>query len=200
MLEGFEVFIGQKVCIFRVKYVIMSFLIREVKMKDAILKAFETYLDRPATQKDMEGAFTFACGYAAGQDAAAKRRELKLIPPSEEIVRYLEGVTGVLEANSYETLAMWREKSEHFVLEQVRCGGYLQTIAKAEDNTTVCLSIQLYTLNGEKILVVEATSRYVDYELVDKWLKKYMPETAFKDDNRLNKYDAMNAGNLRVNR
>ena len=168
-------------------------------MKDALLKAFESYLDRKATDQDMEKGFTFACGFAAGQESAKSRRELKLLAPSEEVKRYMDGIEGVLEANNYETLAIWRDAKEHkhFTFEQERNGGYLVTIARAEDGTVICLSIQLYRLDDKKILVIEPTSRYVDYELVDKWLKKHIPDSAYKDETRINKTDAMNVGNLR---
>ena len=170
-------------------------------MTDKLLAAFKEFLDRDPSEGDMEKAFTFACGYSAGQKCAAEQRKLKLIEPSNEVKEYLVDIAGVLEATSFETHALWQQGKDHpdwnMVFEQDRMGGYLQTVACTDDHKVrVCVGIYIWKLNGKKILVVEPTSNYVDYELIEEWLKKYMPSSAYKGD-RLNKTNASNAGNLR---
>ena len=166
---------------------------------DEVSNAFAKYLDRKPTEEDLHLGFTFACGYAAGEEAARNRRELKLREPSEEIKKYMDGVVGVLEANSFETLSIWKmyntTNEAKGTFDQERNGGYLVYVARSEDGSVVTISLSRFTFNGMSILVYSDESEIVDHSLIDQWIEKYAPPTAWKNG-RLNKTNATNHGNL----
>lgn len=115
--------------------------------------------------------------------------------PDEEIVKFLEGVVGVVEANSYETLCLWKEETgerKTSWIDDTR--GILEVIGHIGD-LPVCISLRTATVDGHKILFVDPTSRVVDHEMVQLWLEKNLPKSAF-EGNYINRADAMNFYNV----
>lgn len=117
----------------------------------------------------------------------------------DTIAKYMEGVVGVVDANSYESLALWREwhKDLGKSWEDSR-GGYLVTVGHYMKRP-VCLSMFVNVVDGHRILFIEATSAMVDHHLIDKWLKKNLPATAWANRGSgkyVNRVDSMNFHNV----
>jgi len=110
---------------------------------------------------------------------------------------FLNGVVGVVEATSYESMCLWREY--HLAREKSwvqDLGGYLPTVGHI-DGRPVCLSLHINTVDGHKLLFIEATSQVVDHSMIEEWLKANLPATAFRDDGKyLNKENSMNFHNV----
>lgn len=111
--------------------------------------------------------------------------------PDDELVRFLDGVVGVIESTSCERSYVY----EHCVNNAKRSWGdghvgIGRTIGLLA-GMPIHVSIFINEISGHKIAFVEATSTIVDYDMVRKWLEKVMPRTAF-DGDRLNFTDATN--------
>lgn len=123
----------------------------------------------------------------------------------EEMQKFLEGVIGAVEADSYSQHMLWseyhyrpREGFDPLTWEQGMSGlmeiiGYLKI--NGEDRP-VCLSLFKARVKGELILFYHATSQVVDYRMVDEWLKKNLPPTAIRENGYPNTTDAMNFYNI----
>lgn len=115
---------------------------------------------------------------------------------SDYLPDFLNGVVGVVEANSYESMCLWREYHQERKLRwEQGLGGYLPTVGKI-DGRPVCLSLFVNTIKGHKILFIEPTSQVVDWEMIDVWLKANLLPTAFRSNGYVNKQNAMNFHNL----
>lgn len=155
-------------------------------------RAWRTWIETSSCRTAV-GHFAFAAGYAAAKDATPP-------PPShvagvsDDIRSYLEGVVGVVEANSFEIMCLWQRWQE-LGKSWVSTGhGYLATVGHVGD-MPVCISILTATVDGEKILFIDPTSQVVDYRMVEDWLKTHVV-TALRDDGYLNRSDAMNFSNV----
>lgn len=113
---------------------------------------------------------------------------------SDDIRSYLEGVVGVVEANSFESMCLWQRWQEMGKSWVSTGHGYLATVGHLGD-MPVCISILTATVDGEKILFIDPTSQVVDYRMVEEWLKTHVV-TALRDDGYLNRADAMNFSNV----
>ena len=105
------------------------------------------------------------------------------------------GVIGIVEATNYESLCLWREamqRKESWVTDH---SGILETVGRLA-NRPVCISLLIIEVKGYRILFMEATSQVVDHVMIEDWLKKNIPSTAFNERGYLNKTDAMNFNNL----
>jgi len=91
---------------------------------------------------------------------------------------YFAEVGGVIEANSYETIALWQEYSKKYDWE--RGGeGKLATINQVTiDGETypICISVFKKKIGGLVILFWEATSAVVHYDYINEWLKENLPD------------------------
>jgi hypothetical protein len=115
---------------------------------------------------------------------------------SREIAQYLDGVVGVVEANGYERMCLWREGKENGRKWRESLSGYGQTIGKI-DGRPVHVSLLVDEVDGHRILFIYPTSQVVDHELIDRWLLATMPGSAKKRDGQyVNKVDAMNFHNV----
>lgn len=113
-----------------------------------------------------------------------------------EYAELLEGVVAVVEATSYEKHVLWDKlhNGKGYTWEQSLSGpivtiGYL-------DKRPVCISLFVHKINDRRILFIDATSGVVDWTMIDKWLEKNLPKTAFRDNGYLNKSDAQNIYNV----
>lgn len=92
-----------------------------------------------------------------------------------EMQDFLNGVVGVVEANSFETMCLWREYTEELKKPwKQRTDGLLETIGHV-GKMPVCLCLNTAEIDGHKLLFIDATSQMVDYRLIDKWLSKMLP-------------------------
>lgn len=114
-----------------------------------------------------------------------------------EMTEFLNGVVGVVEANSYERLCLWKEYTEELKKRwKDNRSGFSEVIGYLAD-MPVCISLFTSEVDGHKILFIDATSQVIDHRMIDKWLIETMPKSAFKDDGRfVNKTDAMNFHNI----
>lgn len=118
----------------------------------------------------------------------------KMVGVSDEIRAYLNGVVGIVEANSFEKMCLWREWNDMGKSWVPTVHGYLATVGNVGD-MPVCISILTETVEGQKILFWDATSRVVDHQMIEEWLKTIVT-SALKEDGYLNKTDAMNFHNV----
>ncbi|MBW3243299.1 hypothetical protein KUV57_11385 [Epibacterium sp. DP7N7-1] len=113
---------------------------------------------------------------------------------SAEVAKFLEGVTGVVEANSFETMCLWERHTMHGRAWEEVSTGYGATVAVLHDRP-VALSLRIAIVEGQKVLFIDATSELVDWKLIDAWLEKNLPASAY-DGDRINRSDAMNFANV----
>jgi hypothetical protein len=116
-----------------------------------------------------------------------------------ELAKFLDGVIGVVDANSYESMCLYMENDR----EQKRpwkqnSSGLLETVGIV-DGRPVCLSLLTNEVDGHKLLFIEATSQIVDWKMIEEWLQRSMPVTCFDGNDprrRLNRTNAMNFHNV----
>lgn len=119
---------------------------------------------------------------------------------------FLEGVEGVVEADSYATHMLWREyaeqaakfalsdKSQRYKWEQGSFG-YGAKVGEI-GGRPVWISILCNVVNGQKLLFWHVTSPAADYDLCDAWLRAHLPASAFRADGYINRTDPMNFSNI----
>jgi hypothetical protein len=132
---------------------------------------------------------------------------------SDHIAEYLEGVTGVVEANTYESHQLWLnyandstaikyggQREARFDWKSTgsgygACVGY---VGNKKKDRSIWISLLTVTVKGQKLLFYFVTGRYADYDVVREWLDTNMPSTAFYTDERarLNHVDAQNFHNV----
>lgn len=111
-----------------------------------------------------------------------------------EMTDFLHGVVGVVEANSFEHLCLWQEYRSRVAWSD-RMSGFGEIIGHLAD-MPVCISLRTSTVDGHKLLFVDATSQVVDWRMVDAWLDKMMPQSARRDNGSVNRVNAMNFHNV----
>ncbi len=117
-----------------------------------------------------------------------------------EMQEFLKDITGVVEATRCEEHYLWKEYNNDLGWDWKQGGmGLVHTVGMT-DKMPTCISLFVNEVRGEKILFWHATSQLVDYRLVDKWMKKNIPKSAYRKDNFINKTDATNFCNLFPNR
>lgn len=112
--------------------------------------------------------------------------------PDKEMTDFLEGVTGAIEASSFEQHCLWEKYTEYGVEWKQHNPGLLERVGMLAD-MPICISLSNVTIGDEKILLYHATSQVVDHRMVQKWLEDNLPATARRDDGKVNKTDANNA-------
>ncbi len=115
---------------------------------------------------------------------------------SEEMKQFLEGVVGIVEANSFEKMCLWKENQDQMKYEWKENNlGYLPTIGELA-GMPVVLSLFTADVNGHKLLFYHPTSQVVDWRQIEAWLQLNLPKTAFRENGYPNKTDAMNFSNI----
>lgn len=128
------------------------------------------------------------------------------VQEDEDLINFVADVVGVVEASRAEYHFLWNEY--HYCAEKlgftklsweserVGTGREIGTIMSGERELPVYLSLMISVINGQRILFVEPTSTGVDHDMIREWLDNNMPESAFRDDGRLNMTDADNFHNV----
>lgn len=115
-----------------------------------------------------------------------------------EMSSFLNGVIGVVDANSYERHMLWdenRRREQPKTWEQDNSG--LMEIVGNVGDMPVCVVLWKATVGGHLLLFVDPTSQVVDHRMIDKWLAEAMPPTAFREGSGfVNRADAMNFHNV----
>ena len=110
----------------------------------------------------------------------------------ESLQDVYKDVHGIVEANSYETLMLWREFHQEQKLSWVQNNsGWLECVGKVGDRE-VWISPLAHIVNGRKILFVDATSSVVDWNMIEEYLKENVPSAVTRNSIYLNKENAMN--------
>lgn len=114
-----------------------------------------------------------------------------------EMENFLAGVVGVVEADSYGGHMLWNEnrRRDNPRTWNANTAGFHETVGHFCKNP-VCLSLHTAVIDGHKILFVDAVSQVVDHRLIEGWLKRTLPKSAFRHDGYVNKVDAMNFHNV----
>lgn len=112
----------------------------------------------------------------------------------KHMTEFLEGVIGVIEANSFEKLCLWQERGSKAAWKE-NPAGYSEVIGYLDD-MPVCISLFTITVDGHKLLFFDPTSQVVDHRMIDQWLEENLPKSAFKTDGWINKTNAMNFHNV----
>lgn len=105
-----------------------------------------------------------------------------------EIKSLLDGIAFVVEATSYEQLSLWQQWSTeaqkgdlawtppkrlrtNFVAWEGDRAGWMVEVGKV-NGAPVCISMMGATLDGVRVLFYEATSRVVDWGMIEAWFKE----------------------------
>lgn len=102
----------------------------------------------------------------------------------------LKSAVFFIEATSYEQLCLWRENHQQTNWEEDRCG-VLHQIGNLGQGKPICVSFTFAKIYGKRICFYEATSRYVDHEMVEEYLEKNYP-VGWDNGTRRAMTDAMN--------
>lgn len=109
----------------------------------------------------------------------------------------LDGVVGIVEANTYEQHMLWNENRHRAQPKtwKENPSGLLEVIGHFCD-MPVCVSLITAEVGGHKLAFVHAISQVVDYRMIDSWMNVAFPESAFRENGSINKVDAMNFHNV----
>lgn len=114
--------------------------------------------------------------------------------PDKELIKFLEGVVGVVgavEASSYEKMCLYRDHSDTLVQQFAGIGRTIGEFC----GMPVFLSLTTAEIRGHKILFYEPTSQVVNHLMVRAWLAENLPETAMESVGKYRLVDAMNFEN-----
>lgn len=113
-----------------------------------------------------------------------------------EVDKYMEGVVGVIDANSFERMCLWERFTKNTgIVWDDNLEGLFFEVGTLSD-MPVTLSIFSVSVDGVKILFVDSPSMVVDHRLINQWLDKHLPSTARREDGILRRADAGNAHNI----
>ena len=123
----------------------------------------------------------------------------------DDLIKFMDGAVGVVEANSFEKSSLW---ADHAKDSTFGAAGRRQCIW-VDDNRGLSvmvgyladaptyISFYASVIDGHKVLFMDAGSQVVDHRLIDAWLKKNLPKSAFRDGGVYpNKVDAQNFFNV----
>jgi hypothetical protein len=161
---------------------------------DGPLPKFATAISEDAANK-LKRIGYFPCGSYSSDDTAELERRI-MAHPSEELSDFLSGVVGVVDANSFEALCLWKEYTEELGKPWIeRSDGLMECVGELS-GMPVNLSLTTAIVDGRKLLFIDAISQVVDNRLIDKWLVETMPVSAMKAPGHINRTNAMNFHNV----
>lgn len=103
-----------------------------------------------------------------------------------ELSKFLDGVVGVVEANSYEQLCIWQEFHQELGKSWIQNpSGLLETVGHL-GRMPVCISLFTVTVDGHKLLFIDPTSQVVDHRMIDAWVDKVLPHAGKNRTNAMN--------------
>lgn len=113
---------------------------------------------------------------------------------TEDLKEFMEGVIGIVEANSFEFMCLWREHKELGREFQTSPTGR-SVIVGHFNNMPIVLTLWNVKVEGKKILIWEAVSMVVHHDMIREWFKNNLPNSAMKNG-YVNSVDAMNFYNV----
>lgn len=102
-------------------------------------------------------------------------------------------VVYVVEADDFARLMLWKENNDRkFINWQELWPGswFLVGSMRNDESMPVCLSCMFVKLNGRVVCFYECTSRYVDWDIVNKWFDDNLPNA--KRTNAMNFHSCIN--------
>jgi hypothetical protein len=111
------------------------------------------------------------------------------LSPYDSLEKRLSYVMFVVDANSYERLALWRE-FQHAVDWKEDSSGFGEVVGQVGDNN-VNISLNFATLNGQVVMFIDTISQVVDHRMVDAWLEKHCAPR-YDNGHRLARTNSMN--------
>lgn len=112
-------------------------------------------------------------------DAAGKVRAPKKMKKQkdDQMVKFLDGVVGVIEANSGEYGYIWERNKEYRKAkwEEKSSSGLFEYVGWHGERP-VCMSMRIAYIDDHKILFWHATSSLVDHEMIDEWFEVNLPD------------------------
>ena len=97
-----------------------------------------------------------------------------------------------VEANSYEQFALWKENHSKKRLKwEEDNSGFSIIVGNIGKGKPVNVAFNFAKIRGKRICFYEAISRYVDHDMVEKWIEKNYP-VKWDNGNRRAMTDAMN--------
>jgi len=96
-----------------------------------------------------------------------------------------------IEATGYERLMIWKEYHEKVMWEEDREGFWTQ-VGQIGKNKPVCASFCFAEILGQRICFYEPTSRYVDHEMIEKYIEKTCHPKKWDHNSRRAFTNAMN--------
>lgn len=114
-----------------------------------------------------------------------------------QISEFLDGVVGVIEANSFEHMKLREDNDKRANKKRWDEGrrGFLETVGTL-DGMPICISLLCDEIDGQKILFFHCTSQVVDHRKIDQWFNDSLPGSAFREEGIINRQDAMNFHNV----
>jgi hypothetical protein len=135
------------------------------------------------------------CMVYFGKIAAKDRRgpspfkKLPEAPPSlkrtdGEMVKFLDGVQGIVDATSNERHNLWEKwhyrPDGRKVSWDSNNSGLMERVGTL-DNRPIVITLNTAVVNGKKILFVDPTSQLVDHKMIDKWIADNLPGVSRTD-------------------
>lgn len=116
-------------------------------------------------------------------DAAGKARAPKKMKKrkDEEMVRFLDGVAGVITATREEMQGIWARNKEYGLRTwESNNSGLSECVGWIEDRP-IYITLWTNIIEGHKILFVDATSQLVDWAMIDEWIALNLPDVPKTD-------------------
>jgi hypothetical protein len=137
-------------------------------------------------------------GWRPSGDIKARGEEVSPIW-KPDLEKFLDGVVGIIEANDYEVLSLWQERRNNNLKPswESSLSGMHMTVGFVGADP-VAINLRTAVVDGHKVLFFDASSQVVDHRLIDSWLRKNLPRSAFRPGSpeQINRTDAMNFYNV----
>ena len=88
---------------------------------------------------------------------------------------YRDGVEYVLECVGNESLYLYTQHDKSLLRQNANLTLIMVGFINNDSNMPVCISCGVSSYNGMKYFQWEATSRFIDYSIIDEWLEERFP-------------------------
>lgn len=164
--------------------------------------------NRDATEQDFTELLDDTKSIVKAIDQIVARRTPRQVgaETDSQMVEFLEGVTGAVDADDYAYHALWERFAEEATKffdsgKRIRYSWVantvgLRTCVGTYDGRECWVSLTTAVVNGQKLLFYYGTSTFVDHDLIRTWLDANIPATGRQSDGRIHHTDATNFVNI----
>lgn len=99
-----------------------------------------------------------------------------------------QDVVYMIEANSFESMSLWREYNEALEWKECTSGGPMFQLGEL-DSRPIVLGVNIIKVDGRKVMFYDPTSQVVDWVMVEDFLEKSWPNA--KKTNAMNFFNAV---------